>query len=468
MRAAVSGGSAEGLDHRARGVQVPRASRDGVMPDVSLLSTVPATRRVGSCVALIVALVVVVGCDLSTPSRTAGPSAPPAPQWPVAGHDPQRTSTGSVAGPRTPRSVNGWPRQGHGTGAGSPVVAGDGTLYTAIGDGLYALRPDGTETGNGWPVAMAPGEPPRYGIGRNGAVFLARSSFLTSLAPSGGTIREGWPVVKTGGLIASVMLVTDDTVYIGWIPGNEQRVAEGTVLEAYTYGGQLRQGWPVTFPREAFSAAATGRDGTLYLAGRTQVHALAADGRARPGWPFAVGDRGPIAALAIGPDDTIYAAALSADTGNVLYALAPDGTARPGAWPYRATDGDAARLAVASDGSVFDLTGVSVHVLSAAGGPALRWKTGDEYRAVDVLALGVDGTAYLGGPDNAGLTRLTARAADGSELPGWPVGLAFQDARMNGLAISSSGVLYVTATDGTVLAYRDAPGPTPSASAGAS
>lgn len=418
----------------------------------------------GRLVATSLALVLVVaGCDLSRPTTTPGATVPP-PQWPVAGHDPQRTSAGAVAGPRTPASVAGWPRQGRGTGAGSPVIAGDGTLYTAIGEGLYSLRPDGRETGNGWPVAMAPGEPPRYGIGRNGAVFLARSAFLTSLAPSGGTIREGWPIVKSGGFIVSVMLVTDETVYVGWIPDDEQRVDEGTILEAYTYGGKLRQGWPVTFAREAFSAIAVGRDGTIYLAGRTQLHALAPDGTARPGWPFVIGERGPIAALAIGPDDTIYGAALTADTGNVVYALAPDGTPRAGPWPYRATDGDTAHLAIAPDGTLFDVTGTSVRVLSTSGGPALRWRTGTEFRAVDALALGADGTAYIGGSDNSGLTRLAARTNDGSDLPDWPIGLAFRDARMNGLAISRDGQLYVTATDGTILAYRDAAPPGASSS----
>jgi len=80
-------------------------------------------------VALLAVATVVAGCGGAT--GTPGPTPRPL-QWPVAGHDPQRTSTGPARGPIAPAPVEGFPRKGKGTAAGAPVVGQDGTLYTAI------------------------------------------------------------------------------------------------------------------------------------------------------------------------------------------------------------------------------------------------------------------------------------------------------------------------------------------------
>ncbi len=180
------------------------------------------------------------------------------------------------------------------------------------------------------------------------------------------------------------------------------------------------------FETAAAVAAAVGGS-TIYLAGQNKaVYALNADGSTL--WTFATADR-LASGVALGPGGTVYVAdkkalyALAPDTGQLLWQLA---LRRPG--------GTAGGIAVGPDGSIYLLAQGGDLVAVSSSGSLLWTFTAGGQPARQAPLVGADGTVYLVGG------RLYAINPDGSQRYRFDVGGSF-----TGAAPAPDGRLYAVA-----------------------
>jgi len=115
----------------------------------------------------------------------------------------------------------------------NPVIASDGTIYFAAGDGnLYALNPDGmqkwaVDTGRG----IAASTPM---IAEDGTIYSANGTALIAVSPEGKVLATV-PIV--GGVVSSPTLAPNGTIYIA---------SQGGKILAFagTHGGLMNSSWP--------------------------------------------------------------------------------------------------------------------------------------------------------------------------------------------------------------------------------
>jgi outer membrane protein assembly factor BamB len=165
------------------------------------------------------------------------------------------------------------------TGASSPAIGQDGTVYFGTGDNFYAIDP----------VTQA--------------------------------IKWSYP---TGGGWSSPTIGSDETIYVGG--GNKK-------LYAIRPDGNLKWSYDIGYP--VHSSPAIGRDGTIYVGSADSVNQglYAIDPNGNLKWTYPTSG-GLGSAIAMAPDGAIYAI----DDGGVLYAVNSDGTSKweqTGYFPFR-------------------------------------------------------------------------------------------------------------------------------------
>ena len=124
----------------------------------------------------------------------------------------------------------------------NPVIAADGTIYFAAGDGnLNALNIDGTQK---WAVATGICDSPlRRGSGiatstpmlaEDGTIYLANCTALIAVSPEGKVLAT---VPIAGSVVSSPTLAPDGTVYVA---------SQGGAIIAFagTHGGLMNSPWP--------------------------------------------------------------------------------------------------------------------------------------------------------------------------------------------------------------------------------
>lgn len=366
----------------------------------------------------------------------AGPVVTPAPQaWPVtlqigssgeaapgpdgsvylAGND----IAGGVAGEpgqafrldTSGRLVPGWPVRLPLAGWVSSIASeADGTFFVAGVGTIAAFAPDGTARA-GWPVTVSGATRiDTLLVGSDGTLYATYAagpglaSHLVALAPDGAT-RAGWPVtlrLPTDGMLSAPLLGPDGTLYVAvtsetWWQTN----AHGT-LYAFTRSGSGRAGWPVVgwdgitlAPDGTVYAwrhqAASTPDGHAYTIASTEIAALDASGKARPGWPVRVA--GAASAPAFGSDGTAYLTLGDPSISRTGSLLALDRTGRtiPG-WPVALPAGTVGLQSSGNPGALF---------------------------SPQPPVVASDGTLYVAGGTT---TRAVVAAFDGTghPVPGWP------------------------------------------------
>ncbi len=231
-------------------------------------------------------------------------------------------------------------------------------------------------------------------------------------------------------------------------PAGEMIAWRRYYLAALGPTGRPKSGWPYSTPVPA-SDPTFGQDGHVYLvtgyvdrwptevAPAQRVHlvvALDPDGKARPGWPYALpASVHPQSALdapgeisvgeppVVGADGTIFVSAARGELhsgDDLVYALTPDGRLKPG-WPFATTLSNAflaeelVGVAGATPGTLPPVPGAGgiVYVATRVGGmPSAH----DE-----VVALGPDGTVQPGWPfalpARAGVQAVICARPDGAE-----------------------------------------------------
>jgi large repetitive protein len=281
------------------------------------------------------------------------------------------------------------------TGANSPSIGADGTIYFTDGCGwLYAVSPAGLPLwsfGTGGPYNESPA------LGSDGTLYLTSGDNLLYAFNPDGSLRWTFPIeVSQYWFVPAAVVAGDGTIYC--VSGSKILAinATGSLIWQYETHSWL-------------SALALGNDGRIYFATRAsecfQLMALNPDGTLdwQIGLPTPAGGGAP----AIAADGSIYLGlnggmfGVSADRSRTWYLQA-------GAFPGTA--------AIAQDNTVYcaDYTG-NIFALNLDG--TVQWSATGEGGFWSSPAIAPDGTIYFGSSAKLYAFRGTSPLANSS----WPM-----------------------------------------------
>jgi outer membrane protein assembly factor BamB len=196
----------------------------------------------------------------------------------------------------------------------SPVIADDGTIYTASNDpsqSLFAINPDGTEKWRYRTGAYIDSAP---AIGEDGTVFFGSADTYVYAVYANGTLC--WRFKTGDRVMGSPSIAEDGTVYIGsW---------DGFLYALNPLNGSMIWRCPIGLGTKVNPSI--GPDGTIYV-GYDKLYAVYPNGTLR--WAC---DLGPLRYIvwsspAVSADGTIYVGTNIGDAGGgEIIAVNPDGT----------------------------------------------------------------------------------------------------------------------------------------------
>ncbi len=253
--------------------------------------------------------------------------------WPMFRHDAQNTGRSSGTGPSLP-TVYAQTRF-EGRVYASPSVDGQGHLFAATNDSMFALSDDGSRL---WS------------------------------APS-------------PGLGVSSPLLTGDLVVAG--------ATDGSVYARLSANGSTV--WTVTTEDEVWASPKQGPDGTIYIGSRDRTFYAINPATGTVRWRF-VTDGEIVSSAAIASDGTVYVA--SAD--DRLYALTPAGAER---WRFTGAGGDlVASPAVARNGTIYiGSRDGRFYAVSSTG--SLLWSRAVGNEVISSAALAANGSSFVASRD---------------------------------------------------------------------
>lgn len=342
-----------------------------------------------------------------------------------------------------------WKYQTHSTfqpyGSSSPTLGPDGSItFGSLDRHIYALNPNGTlkwkmptpewnglsgeeASASGMPVA-APA------IAPNGTIYVpVIGDGLYAINPNG-TLQWQAPIHEV--LNYPVAIARNGTIYVA--PEHE--------LQAYRPNGQLA--WTYKGPDANFtleSTPAIGPNGTIYIGAEDYyIYAINPDGTLQ--WRYRTGNEleaGP----AIGPHGTIY----EGSTDHAFYALNPNGTLK---WKFQTGRNFFAQAAIGPNGTIFIANNDgALYALNPNG--TTKWQHSLEeihyqppiqHPILSTATIGNNGMLYIGSDDGD----LYALHPDGTIAWSFhtskPIGSA--------PAIAPNGILYVTSTNGVLYALH--------------
>ena len=269
-------------------------------------------------------------------------------------------------------------REGGSIQAGVTIGA-DGTIHVGWNDFAtqlshwYALSPRGSIR---WTLSLSPTGASTPAIGVDGTLYLGSwnvsdsGSWGSLIAVDPGGSRR-WILDDLDAIHSSPALGHDGTIH----------VAGGRHVHAVDPQGEIQWTYQTPGKTFSFSSPAVASDGTIYVGGNDRaLHAIDRDGS--PQWTFQTGDlvRAP---PSIGADGTIYVAS----SDGRLYAVHPDGSERWSVVVKRSIGGAFAR--VDSPPSI----GPGLFAISPGG--SIRWHA-DFVGGRTTPILGADGNVYVG------------------------------------------------------------------------
>jgi len=182
----------------------------------------------------------------------------------------------------------------------SPAVGPNGTIYSAAGGKLYAVKPDGEVD---WSEEV--GKYTRFtspAVAADGTIYIGSAEGLSAVSPSGTLL---WTFPVSGRVSSTPAIATDGTIYVGSVgtlssPGGFYAIDPTDHSEIWSYHGPGGNG------RHSFmSSPAIGADGTIYTAGANKVYAFTPDGDVL--WEYETASRKTIvSSAAIGANGALY------------------------------------------------------------------------------------------------------------------------------------------------------------------
>ncbi len=289
-------------------------------------------------------------------------------------------------------------------GLRSPALDRDNTMYVGGDDGIiYAISSDGTVKwtyNTGSPVTTNAAiyySPDNEHAQYNGTIYVGlQDGRVLALGPAGNlkwTCHAGSPIN------ASPALAADGTIYVGkelsvllaitpdgdqkWaraMPDSEEGIYDpvidphGTIYfgvrddnHFYAYNPDGSQKWVTYVVNGARSAAALGKDGTIYFVTPLNLRALWPSGD--PKWRVFVGEFGDVDATpVIGHQGMIYVSA------HALNAINPDGTYGWVFWPGPGSPTPVvSSVAVDSNGLIYAVGALDKRIYCVAPGGTFVW-----------------------------------------------------------------------------------------------
>ncbi|MEZ0367952.1 MAG: PQQ-binding-like beta-propeller repeat protein [Candidatus Sericytochromatia bacterium] len=263
-----------------------------------------------------------------------------------------------------------------------PVVTGLALTSVAVPGALkWSFTTGGSMAGNG-PT-----------IDTDGTIYIVSGDGLIyALNPDG---SEKWRF-NSGSSGGSVSIGSDGTLY--------QTSSDGKIY-ALTPAGSLIWTFDITNPAQTSvvspgkfgtaGAPAIGADGTLYAASlNAKLYAVNPNGTEK--WVYDMGTDRTYAAPAVGPDGTIY---IPNRANQRLHAVNPDGSEK---WIFATSGWLYANVAIGADGTLF------VGATSSPGNNRMyginpdgsqKWVKQIGYQNYMPAAIGPDGTVYMGNED---------------------------------------------------------------------
>ena len=369
-------------------------------------------------------------------------AAAPGPQegspWPQFQHDPQRTGRTTVNGPVTLRQK--WSLDIREPVIGGLAIAEDGTIYASSHDYLTAVRPDGTRrwrvdvrrlrAEDGKIVEGSGGDITAPAIDRKDNIIVGvEDGRILGIDPDDGDLEwtffvsssqyaDGSSPVRGPALLDSgyccIMLGADDgEVYQvsgsgedrgvrganGEVTAAPARGTNGTIFWAShakeLFNGESRGGdrWKSGLDGAAYAGPAVGPDSTAYIGtGNGTLYALDADGVLRWKTVLSAGEK-LRAAPSLGANGTVY---IGSENGTFYAVDSGTGAVK---WEFATGKGILAPALVDGRDNVYVASrDGKVYVLSPTGGLYSTFETKGEI--VAAMALGADGTLYVGSKDH--------------------------------------------------------------------
>jgi hypothetical protein len=371
----------------------------------------------------------------------------------MRGRCPTRIARADVAGPA--RANLKWSRYtgpneadivDYGAVMSSPVVAADGTIYVGVQGtgtvrgGLLAFAADGTPAWH-YDTGTQPVLSGAVVRADGSVVFVSHDGTVIALEPTG-TLR--WSTSLGAPSNASPLVGPDGTLYVGSENGITALTSGGTV--AWSQPGCNVNG----------GGASLQPDGSIRYNCGSSLPVLLPSGAPSFSVPLSATDDAPIisAPPTIGPDGAVwYSARTASGIGGVtmtatLYSYSPSAGFQKREFDWSATAMSNSPALMPNGNAVI---GVPYHVSGSQGGLAAApiaggssvW--GSYGQGIDAQpSVDVDGNVYF----VAGTT-LVSVGPDGS--PRWTAGL---DSRVPfGIAIGGDGTLYVGTVNGWLYAY---------------
>jgi outer membrane protein assembly factor BamB len=363
--------------------------------------------------------------------------------WPIRGGNVRHTGQSPYVGPQTDHlkwSVN----VGQYSGVLSLVLDADGNVYVGTTGDFRALDSHGAflwdlsiDAMTRWSSPALASDGTLYVPGGLNAYLLY--ALDTAPRPQNKRVKRSIDLHDQGG--NSPCIGTDGTVYIASSSDSPALYALGSGSEAIDAG----YSWalPISASGNFRSYPAIGYDGTIYVADFLSMNAVDPQGHLKWSIPIngTAGYGGASTAPVIAPDGTIYIGS----TSGLLYAIDPaTGTSKS----RQIMDHMVYSLALGADGTLYvggsekDKTLVALTPSVFWDSGAIIWRTGVTYGA-DSIVLGADGTIY------AASGALYALNPDGSLKwsPAEPVGGISEP------AIAADGTLYIADSTSKLYAF---------------
>jgi hypothetical protein len=321
------------------------------------------------------------------------------------------------------------------------VVAADGTIYVGtqatglLSSGLVAFAPDGTEkwhydTGSNDVYSGA-------AVRADGSVVFASSDGTLYALETTGQLR--WSVSLGATALASPLVVPDGTIYMGTQSGLTAVHADGTVA------------WSYASPPAGSGGASLMPDGTIAFNAQTSIVVLNPSGTFVVDYPALDGSQLIDGAPTIGPGPSIWYGGFTAPptTGSSTlysYSQATGFQKREFAWangtffngPALLADGEAVFGAPSSTSP----TGWGFYVSAVTGG-FTQWATYPNGVQAQPT-VDVDGNSYF-------VTDTTVVSLDPTGAQRWTGGV--DSSVWIGLAMGADGTLYIGTVNGYLYAY---------------